>query len=178
MAPTTLSRCCGRSMAVSLLNSPRGTLFRFNTIGIATKQGLAKCTKKRTKCCKVPPEHPVGAVVSQHPVGATDPERMGTCMSHREAQASNQARRHHMRQVAWRNRNEARGSSLSTGSGVPAESSYWNQFKDPTSHVAVSISRDASMEPTAPPAAPVTISGIEWAAHISRRHQEVYGADR
>ena len=126
----------------------------------------------------VPPEHPVGAVVSQHPVGATDPERMGTCMSHREAQASNQARRHHMRQVAWRNRNEARGSSLSTGSGVPAESSYWNQFKDPTSHVAVSISRDASMEPTAPPAAPVTISGIEWAAHISRRHQEVYGADR
>jgi hypothetical protein len=28
------------------------------------------------------------------------------------------------------NRNEARGSSLSTGSGVPAESSYWNQFKD------------------------------------------------
>ena len=75
-------------------------------------------------------------------------------------------------------RNEARGSSLSTGSGVPAESSYWNQFKDPTSHVAVSISRDASMEPTAPPAAPVTISGIEWAAHISRRHQEVYGADR
>ncbi len=122
--------------------------------------------------------NPVGAVVSQHPVGATDPERMGTCMSHREAQASNQARRHHMRQVAWRNRNEARGSSLSTGSGVPAESSYWNQFKDPTSHVAVSISRDASMEPTAPPAAPVTISGIEWAAHISRRHQEVYGADR
>ena len=178
MAPTTLSRCCGRSMAVSLLNSPRGTLFRFNTIGIATKQGLAKCTKKRTKCCKSLLNTLLVPLSLNTLLVATDPERMGTCMSHREAQASNQARRHHMRQVAWRNRNEARGSSLSTGSGVPAESSYWNQFKDPTSHVAVSISRDASMEPTAPPAAPVTISGIEWAAHISRRHQEVYGADR